>query len=191
MIKLKKNSNDILALKNKLQQKEYVINENERGLSFNRGFFYYMDQSNLVYECKSSSFDTTTTTTATATTTTTTTTATKISTWKSTCIFSGNMIAVGNAKGNLPDLKNDDRMNVYLSGNHFQQNVAGIPNSSNVSNLYCIYKLDQIASNRDDTFTMQNALFGAMQITKMLILVNMTTKDMAYVLMKEVSLVIQ
>ena len=152
--KTKKNSSDILALKNKLQQKEYVINENERGLSFNRGFFYYMDQSYLGYECKSSSFDTTTTA------------ATKISTWKSTGIFSGNMVAVGNAKGNLPDLKNDGRMNVYLSGNHFQQNVASIPNSSNVINIYCVYKSDQIASNRDDTFTIQNALFGAMQITK-------------------------
>ena len=43
--KAKKNSSDILALKNKLQQKEYIINENERGLSFNRGFFFYKDQS--------------------------------------------------------------------------------------------------------------------------------------------------
>ena len=153
--KTKKNSSDILALKNKLKQKEHVINENERGLSFDREFFYYMDQSYLVYECKSSSFDTTTTAAAT-----------KISTWKSAGIFSGNMIAVGNAKGNLPDLKNDGRMNVYLSGNHFQQNVASIPNSDNVINIYCVYKLDQIASNRDDTFTIQNALFGAMQITK-------------------------
>ena len=32
--KTKKNASDILALKNKLQQKEYIINENERGLSF-------------------------------------------------------------------------------------------------------------------------------------------------------------
>ena len=36
----KKNASDILALKNKLQQKEYIINENERGLTFNRGFFF-------------------------------------------------------------------------------------------------------------------------------------------------------
>ena len=43
---------DILALKNKLQQKEDIINENERGLSFNRGFFFYKDQSYLTYECK-------------------------------------------------------------------------------------------------------------------------------------------
>ena len=36
--KTKKNASDILALENKLKQKEDTINENERGLSFNRGF---------------------------------------------------------------------------------------------------------------------------------------------------------
>ena len=54
--KTKKNASDILALKNKLTQKEDTINENERGLSFNRGFFFYMDQSYLVYNCKMRSF---------------------------------------------------------------------------------------------------------------------------------------
>ena len=54
--KTKKNSSDILALKNKLKQKEDTINENERGLSFNRGFFYYKDQSYLTYEFKAGSF---------------------------------------------------------------------------------------------------------------------------------------
>ena len=43
--KTKKNAGDILALENKLQQKEDTINENERRLSFNRGFFYYLQQS--------------------------------------------------------------------------------------------------------------------------------------------------
>ena len=46
--KTKKNASDILALKNKLTQKGDNINENERGHSFNRGFFFYMDQSYLV-----------------------------------------------------------------------------------------------------------------------------------------------
>ena len=50
--KTKKNDSDILALENKLKQKEDTINENERGLRFNRGFFYYLPQSYLVYECK-------------------------------------------------------------------------------------------------------------------------------------------
>ena len=29
-----------------------------------------------------------------------------------------------------------------------------------------VYKIDPIASTRDDTFTVQNALFGAIEITK-------------------------
>ena len=54
--KSKKNASDILALKNKLTQKEDTINENERGLSFNRGSFFHMDQSYLVYNCRMGSF---------------------------------------------------------------------------------------------------------------------------------------
>ena len=57
-------------------------------------------------------------------------------------------------------------MNVYLSGNHFQQNKVIIPNNNNAINIYCVYKLDPIASTRDTSYTIQNALFGAMQITK-------------------------
>ena len=41
--KTKKNASDILAFENKLKQKEDIINENETGLSFNRGFFFYKD----------------------------------------------------------------------------------------------------------------------------------------------------
>ena len=76
------------------------------------------------------------------------------------------MNAFANAKSNLPNLKNDGRMHVYLSGNHFQQNKVIIPNNNNAINIYCVYKLDPIASSRDTSFTIQNALFGAMQITK-------------------------
>ena len=54
--KTKKNANDILAVKNELEKKEYDITENEIGISFNRGFFYYLQQNNLVYECKVDSF---------------------------------------------------------------------------------------------------------------------------------------
>ena len=38
--------------------------------------------------------------------------------------------------------------------------------NNNVINIYNVYELDPIASIRDTTFTIQNALFGAMQITK-------------------------
>ena len=50
--KTKKNASDILGLENKLIQKEDTINENERGLSIFRGFFFYLQQNHLVYECK-------------------------------------------------------------------------------------------------------------------------------------------
>ena len=57
-------------------------------------------------------------------------------------------------------------MYVYLSGNYFQLNKVVIPNKNNLININCVYKLQPIASNRDDTFTIPNALFGAAQITK-------------------------
>ena len=94
----------------------------------------------------------------------------KISTWKSTGIFNylgnSNMNAVGDSGGDLPDRKNDGRLYVYLSGNHFQQNKVIIPNNDNVINIYCVYEIQPILSSRDTTFTIQNALFGAMEITK-------------------------
>ena len=155
--KTKKNASDILALEDKLKQKEDTINENERGLSFNRGFFFYMDESYVVYDCKMGSFGFGLK-------------SKDISEWKSTGIYNyssdSNMNAFANAKSNLPNLKNDGRIHVYLSGNHFQQNKVIIPNNNNAINIYCVYKLDPIASSRDTTFTIQNALFVAMQITK-------------------------
>ena len=153
--KTKKNASDILALENKLTQKEDTINENERGLSFNRDFFFYTDRSYLVYDCKMGSFGFG---------------SKDISEWKSTGIYDyssrSNMNALANSKDKLPNLKNDDRMHVHLSGNHFQQNKVIIPNNNNVINIYCVYQLDPIASTRDTSYTIQNALFGAMQITK-------------------------
>ena len=76
------------------------------------------------------------------------------------------MNAVVDSGGHLPNIKNDGRIHVHLSGNHFQQNKVIIPNNNNAINIYCVYELDSIASSRDTSFTIQNALFGAMQITK-------------------------
>ena len=97
--KTKKNASDILALKSKSQQKEFTMSENERGNSFARGLFFYIDQRYFVYI-------------------------------------------------------------------HFQQNISNIPNNNNVINIYCVYQIEPISSSRDDTFTVQNTLFGAMQIIK-------------------------
>ena len=151
--KTKKNASDILALENKLKQKEDTINENERGLSFNRGFFYYLQQSYLVYECKIHSFNFNNG---------------KISEWKSTSIFNysndSNMRGIEDPK--LPELKNDGRMHVSLFGNYFEQNKVIIPNNNNVINIYCVCELRQVNIPLIIEFAILNALFGAMAITK-------------------------
>ena len=157
------NKSKDLLLDNELKKLKALIHstakikfdEAQEENSFNRGFFYYLQQSYLVYDCKMGSFQFT---------------AGKISTWKSTDIFNylgnSNMNAVGDSKSVLPELINDGRMHVSLSGNHFPQNKVIIPNNNNVINIYCVYKIDPIASTRDDKFTVQNTLFGAMEITK-------------------------
>ena len=158
--KTKKNASDILALENTLTHKKDTINENERGLSISRGFFFYLQQNHLVYECKVDSFIFNNK---------------KISKWESTGIFNCSdyysMNGIENTKKEMPILKNDDRLYVYLQGNHFQQNNVLTSNNDNVINknvvnVYIVYKLDPLASTRDKSFTIQNALFGAMQITK-------------------------
>ena len=90
------------------------------------------------------------------------------------------MKSIEDAKKELPILKNDKRMYVYLQGSHFQQNNISTSNNdhvinNNVINIYIVYELDPIASTRDDTFTVQNALFGAMRITE-----NFNTSKYAY-----------
>ena len=145
--KTKKNASDILALKNELEKKEYAISENEIGISIFRSFFSYLQQNNLVYECKVNSFIFNNK---------------KISKWESTGVLNRSdyysMNGIKNTKNETPVLKNDETMYVYLKGSHFQQNNVI---TDNVVNIYIVYKLDPIAS-RDTTFTIQNALFGAM-----------------------------
>ena len=131
------------------------FDEVQRENSFNRGFFFYTVRSYLVYDCKMGSFNFS---------------SGKISEWKSTGIFiysnDSSMRGIENTKTKLPELKNDGRMHVYLQGNHFQQNEAIIPNNNNVMDIYFVYKLDPISSTRNIDYTIQNALFGAMKITK-------------------------
>ena len=119
--KTKKNASDILALENKLTQKEDTINE--RGLSFNRGFFFYLQQNHVVYECKVDSFIFNNK---------------KISKWESTGVFNRSdyysMNGIENTKKEMPILKNDDRLYVYLQGNHFQQNNVLTSSNDHVLN---------------------------------------------------------
>ena len=125
-----------------------------------RSFFFYLQKNHLVYECKVNSF---------------TFNNKKILKWKSTGIFNYSdyysMKGVENTKKEMQILKNDEGLYVYLQSNHFQQNNVltsskGHVINKNVINIYCVYELDLIASSRDKSLTIKNALFGAMQITK-------------------------
>ena len=136
------------------------FDEVQKENSFNRGFFYYLQKSYLVYECKIDSFKCNNK---------------KILKWKSTGILNYSdyysMKGIEDTKKELPILKNDEGMYVYLQGSHFQQNNALTSNNNDVINngvinIYVVYKLDPISSTRNTDYTIQNALFGAMEITK-------------------------
>ena len=107
----KKSASDILALKNELEKKEYAISENKIGISILRGFFSYLQQNNLVYECKINSFIFNNK---------------KISKWVPTGVLNRSdyysMNGIKGTKYETPILKNDEEMYVYLKGGHFQQN---------------------------------------------------------------------
>ena len=45
------------------------------------------------------------------------------------------MNAVADSGGDLPALKNDGRLHVYLRGNHFQQDKVINPSNNNVINI--------------------------------------------------------
>ena len=156
MIELLIINNELKKLKTLVGSSAKIkLDEVQKKNSFNRGFFYYPQQSYLVFESKMDSFNFT---------------SKKISKWKSTGIFiysdDSSMKGIEDTKTKLPELKNDGRMHVYVQGNHFQQNNVIIPNNNNVINIYVVYKLDPISSTRNTYYTIQNALFGAMKITK-------------------------
>ena len=144
--KTKKNASDILGFESRLKHKEDIVDEVQRENSFDKGFYYYMQQSYLRYEC------------------------TYYSAWKSTGIdnlsVNTDLKAVSDATLFLPSIVNDGRMNVKCGGNYFVQNKFIIPNTNNTVNIYIVYKLDAISSTRNTDYTIQNALFGGIKITK-------------------------
>ena len=54
--KVKKNITDILTNKTSLTHNKSVLDDLEREASFNRGFYYYNQQSYFLFEPKSKSF---------------------------------------------------------------------------------------------------------------------------------------
>ena len=107
--KTKKNASDILGFESRLKQKEDIVDEVQREISFNREFFYYLQHRYLVYECKVNSFAFNNK---------------KITSWRSTGIFNYSdyysMNGIEDTKTNLSILKNNKETYVLLQDNYFQ-----------------------------------------------------------------------
>ena len=153
--KTKKNASDILGFESRLKQKEDTVNDNERSISFVRGWFFYSDQSYLVYECRWFNFNYN---------------LDKINQWKYVGLdnFSSDshMDAVAVNANDLPVLKNNGRMSVRFQGCYFKQTILVKPNNNSVINVYVVFRLDLVSRFRSDTYTVQNGLFGGVKITK-------------------------
>ena len=152
--KTKKNASDILGFESRLKQKEDIVDDiviRENALTSGRD--YYLDKMYLLYECKDFSFKYT---------------SGKINLWKSNGIINytsdSDMNVVSTGTTDLPSLVDNGRMSVKLAGAYFKQTKLIHPNNNNVINIYAVYKIEPIFRLSD--YTVQNALFGGVKITK-------------------------
>ena len=153
--KTKKNASDILGFESRLKQKEDIVDEVQRENALTSGRGYYLDKMYLLYECKAFSFKYT---------------SGKINLWKSTGLINysidSDMDAVSVATTSLPSLIDNGRMSVRLEGAYFKQMRLLRPNNDNIVNIYIVYLIDPISNSRNTDYTVQNALFGGVKITK-------------------------
>ena len=153
--KTKKNARDILGFESRLKQKEDIVDEVQRENALTSGRDYYLDKIYLLYECKAFSFKYTTG---------------KINLWKSIGVNNysrdSDMDAVSVATTSLPPLIDNGRMSVRLQGAYFKLMRLLRPNNDNIVNIYIVYLIDPISNSRNTDYTVQNALFGGVKITK-------------------------
>ena len=57
-------------------------------------------------------------------------------------------------------------MSVRLEGAYFKEMRLLYPNNDNIANIYIVYLIDPISNSRNTDYTVQNALFGGVKITK-------------------------
>ena len=142
-------------LTDEVKKVEDKVNENKKEIIFLKGFFSYEYHSNLVYNCKLNSFKIYA--------------SSSILDWRPKNIYDpsnkNELSSNRNINNFYPSIKNiSGELYVFFSGNYFVQDIINI--SNNIINIYCVYKLDPIDFSRNNKFTIQNALFGAIEITK-------------------------
>ena len=153
--KTKNNSSDILGFESRLKQKEDIVDEVQRENALTSERDYYRDKMYLLYECKAFSFKYT---------------SDRINLWKSTGLNNysrnSNMDAVSIGTTDLPSLVDNGRMSVRLEGAYFKHMKLLRPNNDNIVNIYIVYLIGPISNFRNTDYTVQNALFGGVKITK-------------------------
>ena len=153
--KAAKNDSNILKFDARLKQKEDVIDDVQRYNALTNERDYYRDEMYLIYEWRAFSFKYT---------------AGKINLWKSTGIHNytrnSDMDAVSVTSADLPSLVDNGRMSVNFDGCYFRQTKLVRLNNNNVINIYCVYSLERITNLRNTDYTVKNALFGGVEITK-------------------------
>ena len=127
--KTKKNASDILALKNKLTQKEDIVDEVQRENALTSGRDYYLDKMYFLYEYKAFSFKYT---------------SGRINLWKSTGFNNysrdSDMDPVSVSTTSLPPLIDNGRRSVRLEGPYFKQMRLLRPNNDNIVCKY-LYRI--------------------------------------------------
>ena len=146
--KVKKNITDIVTAKNSLLHNKSLLDNLDKEASFNRGFYYYNQQSYFLFEPKSKSF---------------TRNGGDIHAWISTGIHNDSnntdLFSVNNYNNNsLTLLNKNNRLGVTFNGNYMKQNKLGYV-YGNIVNLYIVYELKNRRTDSPD-FTVQNGLFG-------------------------------
>ena len=127
-----KNASGILSCGSRLKQKEDLVNELEREASFFRGNYYYSQQSYLLFEPKSKSFNRRTS---------------NIHGWISTGIHNDgkgtDLTSVANSTSVLPKLLNQsNRLGVIFAGNYMKHDKIAYAHDA-VINIYIVYKLQK------------------------------------------------
>ena len=151
---------------------EDEVNENKKEITFVKGFYSYEHNSNLVYDCKLNLFKFYV--------------SGYILGWKPKNIYDpsnkNKLHSTQNINNFYPRIKNiSGELYVSFSGNYFVQNIVNM--SNNVINIYCVYKLDPVDFSRNNKFTIQNALFGAIEMVFVLMKVrNLLTYEKKVIL---------
>ena len=129
------------------------MNDLEREVSFNRGFYHYTEQPYFLFEGKPRLFSRN---------------DGSISSCISTAIHDDSkntdLFSVNNSNNNSPTLLNqNNRLGVTFNGNYMKQNKFGYAHDGTVVNIYIVYELKNRSSDNAD-FSLFNGLFGAMKI---------------------------